>query len=78
MLDGVVVGSLALIVVVAWQLGKALITDWFTVSILAVSLLAILRFKINFCLVDSGCWDRLVDCKRLRKLLSAQTEAGVG
>jgi|HubBroStandDraft_1064217.scaffolds.fasta_scaffold00098_51 chromate transporter len=46
-LDGVVVGSLALIAVVAWQLGKASITDWFTVSILAVSALAIFRFKIN-------------------------------
>jgi chromate transporter len=46
-LDGVVVGSLALIAVVAWQLGKAAITDWFTVSILAVSGLAIFRFKIN-------------------------------
>ena len=46
-LDGVVVGSLALIAVVAWQLGKASITGWFTVSILAVSILAIFRFRIN-------------------------------
>ncbi len=46
-LDGVVVGSLALIAVVAWQLGKASITDWLTVSILVVSVIAIFRFKVN-------------------------------
>jgi chromate transporter len=46
-LDGVVVGSLALIAVVAWQLGKSSITDWITVSILAVSVIAIFRFKVN-------------------------------
>jgi chromate transporter len=46
-LDGVVVGSLALIAVVAWQLGKASITDWLTISILLVSGGAILRFKVN-------------------------------
>ena len=46
-LDGVVVGSLALIAVVAWQLGEASIRDGFTVSILLVSIIAIFRFKIN-------------------------------
>lgn len=46
-LDGVVVGSLALMAVVAWQLGKASVTDWLTVSTLVISLIAILRFKIN-------------------------------
>jgi chromate transporter len=46
-LDGVVVGSLALIAVVAWQLGKASVTDWLTVSILVVSVIAIFRFKVN-------------------------------
>jgi chromate transporter len=46
-LDGVVVGSLALIAVVAWQLGKAAIRDWLTISILAVSVIAIFRLKIN-------------------------------
>ncbi len=46
-LDGIVIGSLALMAVVAWQLGKASITDWLTISILIVSLIAILRFKIN-------------------------------
>jgi chromate transporter len=43
----VVVGSLALIAVVAWQLGKASITDWLTISILAISVILIFRFKIN-------------------------------
>jgi chromate transporter len=46
-LDGVVVGSLALIAVVAWQLGKASIRDWFTVSVLVVSTMVLLRFKVN-------------------------------
>jgi chromate transporter len=46
-LDGVVAGSLALIAVVAWQLGKAAIRNRLTISILAVSVIAIFRFKIN-------------------------------
>jgi chromate transporter len=46
-LDGIVIGSLALMAVVAWQLGKASITDWLTISILIVSLIVILRFKVN-------------------------------
>ena len=46
-LDGVVVGSLALIAVVAWQLGKASLTDGLTISILIVSVIAIFRFKVR-------------------------------
>jgi chromate transporter len=46
-LDGVVVGSLALMAVVAWQLGKASVTDWLTVSILIVSIIAIFRLRLN-------------------------------
>ncbi len=46
-LDGVVVGSLALIAVVAWQLGTASIRDWLTVSVLVVTALVLLRFKVN-------------------------------
>jgi len=46
-LDGVAVGSLALIAVVAWQLGRTSITDWLTVSILIISIIAISRFKLN-------------------------------
>jgi chromate transporter len=46
-LDGVVVGSLALMAVVGWQLGTASITDWLTVALLALSMIAMFGFKIN-------------------------------
>ena len=46
-LDGVVVGSVALMAVVAWQLGRASVTDWFRLAILIGSVIAILRFRIN-------------------------------
>jgi chromate transporter len=46
-LDGVVVGSLALMAVVAWQLGRASITDWLTGVIFVASAIAVLRFRIN-------------------------------
>jgi chromate transporter len=47
MLDGVVVGSLALMGVVAWQLGRAAITDVPTLIIVGVSALLLLMFRIN-------------------------------
>lgn len=46
-LDGVVAGSLALMAVVTWQLGKASLVDWMTLAIFGVSLIALLRFKAN-------------------------------
>ncbi len=46
-LDGVVAGSLALMAVVTWQLGRASIVDWPTLAIFAVSLIALLRFGVN-------------------------------
>ena len=46
-LDGVVAGSLALMAVVAWQLGKASIVDWKTLIVFGVSLIALLRFRVN-------------------------------
>ncbi|HMD18269.1 MAG TPA: chromate efflux transporter [Terriglobales bacterium] len=46
-LDGVVAGSLALMAVVAWQLGKASIADRPTLLVFAVSLIALLRFRMN-------------------------------
>jgi chromate transporter len=46
-LDGVVAGSLALIAVVAWQLGRAAIVDRATLIIFVVGLIALLRFRIN-------------------------------
>ncbi len=46
-LDGVVAGSLALMAVVTWQLGKASIVDWTTLIVFGVSLIALLRLQVN-------------------------------
>jgi chromate transporter len=46
-LDGVVVGSLALMAVVGWQLGRAAIVDWITAAIAVVSAGLLLKFRIN-------------------------------
>jgi chromate transporter len=46
-LDGVVAGSLALMAVVTWQLGKAAIVDRVTIAAFAVSAVALLRFRVN-------------------------------
>jgi chromate transporter len=46
-LDGVVAGSLALMAVVAWQLGKASIVNWTTLAIFLVALIGLLRFRLN-------------------------------
>jgi chromate transporter len=46
-LDGIIAGSLALIAVVAWQLGKAAIVDRTTLIIFLVSVIALLRFQMN-------------------------------
>jgi chromate transporter len=46
-LDGVVAGSLALMAVVAWQLGKASIVDRTTLVVFGASLIALLRFRVN-------------------------------
>jgi chromate transporter len=47
MLDGVVVGSLALMGIVAWQLGRSAIIDVPTLLIAIVSTGLLLRFRIN-------------------------------
>jgi chromate transporter len=52
-LDGVVAGSLALMAVVAWQLGRASITDWLTI-LLAVSSGVLLKFKVNSAWLIAG------------------------
>lgn len=46
-LDGVVVASLALMAVVAWQLGRAAIVDWLTLAILIASAAFLFRFRTN-------------------------------
>jgi len=53
-LDGVVVGSLALMAVVAWQLGRAAIVDWRTFLILAASAVIIFPFRINSAWIIAG------------------------
>jgi chromate transporter len=47
MLDGVVIGSLALIGVVAWQLGRAAIVDVPALVIVIMSTALLLRFRVN-------------------------------
>ena len=42
-----VVGSLALMAVVAWQLGRIAIADWLTALIFVSSAVALLRFRLN-------------------------------
>ena len=46
-LDGVIVASLALMAVVAWQLGRASLVDAPTVILALASLIALLRFRLN-------------------------------
>jgi chromate transporter len=46
-LDGVNAASLSLMVVVTWQLGRAALVDWITVVLLAVSLVLLIRFRLN-------------------------------
>jgi chromate transporter len=53
-LDGVVVGSLALMAVVAWQLGQAAIVDWRTFIILIASAIVVLRFRVNSAWIIAG------------------------
>jgi chromate transporter len=53
-LNGVVVGSLALMAVVAWQLGRAALVDWRTFIILLASAVLVLRFRVNSAWVIAG------------------------
>jgi chromate transporter len=53
-LDGVVAGSLALMAVVALQLARASLVDRVTVAVFAVSLIALIRFKVNSAWVVLG------------------------
>lgn len=46
-LDGVIVGSLALMAVVSWQLARTSIVDFVTATIALVSAIALIRFRIN-------------------------------
>lgn len=53
-LDGVVVGSLALMAVVAWQLGRAAVVDWRTFIVLVACAVLVLRFRVNSAWVIAG------------------------
>ncbi|HTP02607.1 MAG TPA: chromate transporter [Anaerolineales bacterium] len=46
-LDGINVASLGLMTAVTIQLGQSSLVDWFTAAIAAISLLLLLRFKLN-------------------------------
>jgi chromate transporter len=47
LLDGVNIASLSLMAAVTWQLGRASLTDPLTILIALISLLLLIRFKIN-------------------------------
>jgi chromate transporter len=53
-LDGVVVGSLALMAVVAWQLGRAAIIDWLTILVFVASAIVLFRFRLNSAWIVGG------------------------
>jgi chromate transporter len=46
-LDGVNVASLALVAAVTWQLGRASLNDGLSVALAALSLIALVRFRVN-------------------------------
>lgn len=46
-LDGVNVASLALMVMVTWQLGRAALVDWVTLAIAAASGVLLMRWRVN-------------------------------
>jgi chromate transporter len=46
-LDGVNVASLGLMAAVTWELGRAGVTDWFTILLAVIALFMVFKFKIN-------------------------------
>jgi chromate transporter len=46
-LDGVNVGSLALMIVVTFELGRTALVDWLTVALACASALLLIRFRVN-------------------------------
>ena len=46
-LDGVNAASLALMATVSWELGRAAVVDWTTTSLAVLSLILLVRFKMN-------------------------------
>jgi chromate transporter len=46
-LDGINAASMSLMAVVTWRLGRAALVDWTTAAMLVVSLILLIRFRIN-------------------------------
>ena len=46
-LDGINAASLSLMAIVTWRLGRAALVDWTTFAMLVVSLILLIRFRIN-------------------------------
>lgn len=46
-LDGVNVGAVALMAVVTWQLGRAALVDWITITLALLSFVLLVRFRVN-------------------------------
>ena len=46
-LDGVTVASLALMIVVTWQLGRTALVDWLTISLTVASAVWLLWYRVN-------------------------------
>jgi chromate transporter len=47
LLDGVNVSALGLMAAVTWQLGRTAVIDWFTIVLMILTLIIVLRVKIN-------------------------------
>ena len=61
LLDGVSVASLALMIVVTWQLGRAALVDPLTVVLTVVSAIALVRFDVNSAWLVAGGARRMVE-----------------
>ena len=46
-MDGVNVASLGLMAAVTWELGRAGVTDWFTIMLAITALFLVFKFKVN-------------------------------
>ena len=54
LLDGVNVAALGLMAAVSWELGRTAISDWFSAALVIVTMVVLLRFKINSAWLVAG------------------------
>ena len=54
LLDGVNVAALGLMAAVSWELGRTAISDWFSAALVVVTVVVLLRFKINSAWLVAG------------------------